>query len=96
MNVYRTNPMRTRLSFAKSTVPAVLFLLGSSTTVFAQDNAAPTAEKPAAPVPATEATTVAKAEAPAPASEAPEAPAAPDPASIAEVGIQRLPGSAYP
>ena len=98
MNVYRTNPMRTRLSFAKSTVPAVLFLLGSSTTVFAQDNAAPTAEPPAKPAPAadTPAAAETKTEATNPASDAPEASAAPDPASITEVGIQRLPGSAYP
>jgi hypothetical protein len=95
MNVYRTNPMRTRLSLATSTVPAVLFLLSSSTTVFAQENAAPTPEQSAASVPTAETTAAggAKAEVPAPAG---AAPLASDPASITEVGIQRLPGSAYP
>jgi hypothetical protein len=99
MNVYRTNPMRTRLSFAKSTVPAVLFLLGSSSTVFAEDNAKPTAEHPAVPAApaeptqATTATAVASAEPPKPDG---EEMVAPDPSAITEVGIQRLPGSAYP
>ncbi len=105
MNVYRTNPMTTRPSFAKSTALAVLFLLGSSATVFAQDNPASTTEPATAPAKAPEATAAATpaAEAPAvagpnaePTKPAAEAQVAPDPASITEVGIQRLPGSAYP
>jgi len=55
-------------SFVKQAIPAVLLLLGSSTTVFAA-----TATEPAD-----------------------SAEPAVEPASITEVGVQRLPGSAYP
>jgi len=67
MSLERMTPMRTP-SFVKQAIPAVLLLLGSSTTVFAA-----TATEPAD-----------------------SAEPAVEPASITEVGVQRLPGSAYP
>jgi hypothetical protein len=106
MNVYRMNPMTTRPLFAKylSTVTTVLLLLGSSTTVLAADKVEPSKEQPAkvepakaetaAPVPAAETAAAAIPEPATPITA--EEPVAPDPASVTEVGIQRLPGSAYP
>ena len=99
--------MRTRPSFAKlpSTVLTVLILLGSSATVFADDTPAPAAEKTAVPAAAAKeqaAPAPAAADAAAggakvePLKPADEAEPAPDPASITEVGVQRLPASAYP
>jgi hypothetical protein len=89
--------MRTRPSFAKSssTVLTALVLLGSSIAVAADKPAEPAAKQPAAPVPAAAAPAVDAAQTETPEA-AGEAPVAPDPASITEVGIQRLPGSAYP
>jgi hypothetical protein len=106
MNGYRIKPMRTRPSFVKSLSNAltVLVLLVPATTVAAEDAAEPTLAAPAAdshaqetsaaatPASAAKAATVAGSET----EPAAETPVAPDPASITEVGIQRLPGSAYP
>ena len=100
--------MRTRPSFAKflSTVSTALILLGSSTTASANHHKAePAAEQPAAPAAPAPAkneasTTASSASAPESGASAElpagEGPGAPDPASITEVGLQRLPGSAYP
>jgi hypothetical protein len=53
MNVYRTNPMRTRPSFAKflSIVPAALILLGSSTMAVADHKVEPAKKQTAAEKP---------------------------------------------
>lgn len=83
--------MRT-LSLAKHAIPAVLILLGSSTTALAADDSG-SSQKPAAPAEApSAATTVAQAGP----NQAEEPLPAPDPAAITQVGIQRLPGSAFP
>jgi len=82
MTASRTNPMRTASSIKLlSTVTTVLVFLGWSTTASAAEAPSPA---PAAEVAAT---------APEPPKEA--APT-PDPASVLEVGIQRLPSTAYP
>ena len=104
-----------KTSFVKQAIPAVLLLLGSSTTVLAataadQADAAESADAKAEPSqqpapPAQTSATTPKvtqevpAERPAtsePLTQTEETPPAPDPASITEVGMQRLPGSAYP
>ena len=104
--------MSTRPSFTKSlsTVLTVLVLQGWSATASAEAEPAkgqpaapaePAAEQPA-PAPAKSDTAATAPPATAPAADASaespaaEAQPAPDPASITEVGIQRLPGSAYP
>ena len=74
-------------SFVKQAIPAVLLLLGSSTTVLAAADQADSAESADAKAQSSQPT--------APPAQAPAEPAA-DPASITEVGVQRLPGSAYP
>jgi len=101
------NPMRT-LSLAKRAIPAVLVLLGSSTTVLAATEADESASTESTPktAPTTQASTDTPKPAPQVSSEpgpvvelpkpAAEPQPAADPASITEVGIQRLPGSAYP
>jgi hypothetical protein len=110
MNVYRKNPMTTRPSFAKF-LPTVLtiLMLGSSAKVFADDQAEPAKEQAVAPA-AAPAEPAKSATSPAPASEAAvagsasaeppkpvgEAQPALDSPAVAEIGIQRLPGSAYP
>jgi hypothetical protein len=104
--------MRTRPSFAKflSIVPAALILLGSSTMAVADHKVEPAKkqtvpEKPvqeqssSQPAPDEEAssgTPAAAGGATAKVGVSAETEVAPDPASIIEVGIQRLPGSAYP
>ena len=100
--------MKTR-SLAKHAIPAVVILLASTTTIraaTAADESAPAAsgaEKPAAAAVAPTATTKVAEEVPReqapivePLSQATETQPAQDPASITEVGVQRLPGSAYP
>ena len=98
MNFHRTNLMRTRSSFAKSssTVLSALMLWGSATAIAAEEKAEPTAAQSAAPAAVAPVAAATPAEA-APTFAAEEEPQViPDPASITEVGIQRLPGSAYP
>ena len=101
----------TTTSFAKSvsTVLATLILSGWSAPVSADDKVAakavPPKEQPAqaSPAPATPAKAESELASSVPAVEAAEVEATPptenltpDPASITEVGVQRLPGSAYP
>jgi len=85
--------MRT-LSLAKHAIPAALIVLASSTTAFATsastESSAKSATTVAQEVPAEGAPMV------VPPSQAEEPKPAPDPASITEVGVQRLPASAYP
>jgi len=104
--------MTTRLSFAKSlsAVLAVALLPAASSTVFAEEaEKAPETAKPAEtkvepakvvvppPAPASKEVVDEKSATGGPAAEPTKAAEpAPDPASITEVGIQRLPGSAYP
>ena len=108
MNPMRTRPSSSK---SLSTALTVLVLLGSSTAVGAGNKADATAAQPTAPAaaqqlppphapaPAEPAKSVTASPPPAAEVEAKpdgEAPVAPDPASVTEVGIQRLPGSAYP
>ena len=81
MSLQRMTPMKTP-SFVKQAIPAVLLLLGSSTTVLAAADQSDSAESADAKAVSSEKTA--------------ETQPAPDPASITEVGVQRLPGSAYP
>jgi hypothetical protein len=103
--MYRMDLMRTSPSIAKSlsSVLTSLVLLGASTTASAQVE--PTKPVAATAEPASAASleppqaepTATVAVAPSEASQAAAmAQPAPDPASITEVGIQRLPGSAFP
>jgi hypothetical protein len=108
MNVYRMNPMTTRPLFTKylSTVTTVLLLLASSTTVLADDKVDASTEQPAksepakttpaAPVPAADPVAADGATVEPDKPTTVEEPVAPDPDSVTEVGLQRLPGSAYP
>jgi hypothetical protein len=111
MNADWMNPMRTRPSFAKSlsTVLGALGLLGASANVFADTASSaakaqpatkaatlePPRAKPTWPQ-ATDSNKTASEDAAKSGAQDEEGQPAPDPASITEVGIQRLPGSAYP
>jgi hypothetical protein len=96
--------MRTPPSFIKSlsSVLTTLILLGSSALASAQDHDKPakaqpaTSEAAAKPAPPVVETAEATAKAPEPSTADSETPPTPDPASITEVGVQRLPGSAFP
>jgi len=111
MNVYWTNAMRTRPSSVNPLFSALtaLALLGASSAVAAESTsseAAPTTGEPTAPaatdqpaapaVPPGETSTSVAAAAPETAPTPAEEAAPPDPPSITEVGVQRLPASAYP
>jgi hypothetical protein len=111
MKVDRTNAMTTRSLVAKYAAATALFLLGSSSAVFAEEVAQPAAEPPAPPAAQTES---AKAPAPTPAEAAKaegvaaagpnaeppkpseEPPLPPDPPFLQQIGVQRLPGYSYP
>jgi hypothetical protein len=97
--------MRTLSSIAKSlsTVLTSLVLLGSSVTAAAAEAPATAAEAPAAtaepastPAPTPTAASQPAAETSAPGPAVAPAPPAPESASVIEVGVQRLPGTAYP
>jgi hypothetical protein len=102
MNAYRKNAMRTPSFFIQTlfTVLTSLVLLGPAATAVAQDE--PAKERPASAEPVQETATAPAQPAAEPAKEAAistvatEAQPAQEPASITEVGVQRLPGSAYP
>ena len=101
MNVYRINPMRTRLSFAMSSSAVLAFLLlvaPSSTAVAAEAEASAVAT--AAETNTVQAEQTAQGKAAVSSTQAEPAASsdevAPDPASITEVGVQRLPPSTYP
>ena len=88
--------MRTPASFIKSlpTVLTSLVLLGSSSIAFAQNQEEPAKAQPTTmePAPVPQSVTESDKAAPAPAVVQPVT----EPASITEVGVERLPPSAYP
>jgi hypothetical protein len=88
--------MRTRPSFAMSLSPFLLavILLGRSGSAAAQDPAQGQPAAPATPTPTEQPPQGPKVEAATAAAE--DAPADPDPGPVTQIGVQRLPGSAYP
>jgi hypothetical protein len=96
MSLHRMKSMRT-LSLAKHAIPAVLILLGSSTTALAADDSgsAESGKTPAAPAEAAPSSQTPAQAATAKVEQAEAPPPAPDPEAISQIGVQRLPPPAF-